>query len=222
MNWEAFWDQKAMSQHAFHQVGRIGGYHPQNIDIICEHIISSASILPHHHVLDVCCGNGLLTQKISLSCKHIIGVDQSKEQIRIAKETFPHLQFENKSGLEFTKLHNQKFDVILICFAFQYFDTFNKGKEIISALSSITKPGGVIFLSDVPDKNKFYHYYNTLSKRVRYLFNELTGKNDMGKFWSSTELDKICSLLNLDGKTLPQPHFLPYSNYRMDYIIQVK
>jgi ubiquinone/menaquinone biosynthesis C-methylase UbiE len=57
------------------------------------------------HILDLGCGTGDLTAKIAQHA-HVIGIDQSKNMIELAKENYPtlsfmvadacHLPFENK------------------------------------------------------------------------------------------------------------------------------
>ena len=65
MHWISFWDQQARSEHPAEQVGRIlrgKPAEPQLNQQIAEHIIHLLNLESHHSLLDLCCGNGVLSK----------------------------------------------------------------------------------------------------------------------------------------------------------------
>jgi 2-polyprenyl-3-methyl-5-hydroxy-6-metoxy-1,4-benzoquinol methylase len=46
-------------------------------------------------LLDLACGNGYITNQFTNTFDHIVGIDASKEQIEIAKNTYPKIEFVN-------------------------------------------------------------------------------------------------------------------------------
>lgn len=64
-------------------------------------------------VLDVGCGNGEFCAFLDTLGFHVVGVDDSYEGIKIAKEAFPHVKFLEKSIYELDETDlDCKFDVI--------------------------------------------------------------------------------------------------------------
>ena len=108
----------------------------------------------------------------------------------------------------------------MLYFSFQYFDSFNHGEQVILQMAKVLKPGGAILIGDIPDRQLIWEFYNTLPDKLRYYKNKLLEKNEMGKFWSKAELDKICQDNHFVGTLIKQPESLPYSNYRFDYKIE--
>jgi 2-polyprenyl-3-methyl-5-hydroxy-6-metoxy-1,4-benzoquinol methylase len=56
-------------------------------------VLRELKALPEPSVLDLGCGNGVLTSRFAESGIAITGIDVSESGIRIAKETFPHVRF---------------------------------------------------------------------------------------------------------------------------------
>jgi 2-polyprenyl-3-methyl-5-hydroxy-6-metoxy-1,4-benzoquinol methylase len=66
---------------------QVGRRKDTDFDIIAEDIMSKLEININDTVLDVCCGNGLITRKIANYSKEVYGLDFSEILIRTAKET---------------------------------------------------------------------------------------------------------------------------------------
>ena len=49
---------------------------------------------PGERILDLGCGTGHLTAQIAESGAEVVGIDSSKDMVRVASENFPHLRFE--------------------------------------------------------------------------------------------------------------------------------
>ncbi|WP_333813933.1 class I SAM-dependent methyltransferase [Muricomes intestini] len=59
-----------------------------------KNLISLIPQEPELCILDVGCGTGDLTQKLSEISTYVIGIDGSKEMIQAAKVKYPHLTFD--------------------------------------------------------------------------------------------------------------------------------
>lgn len=110
-------------------------------------------------VLDLGCGTGNLASMVSQAgAKKVVGIDYSKEAIKIAKEKFT---IEN---LEFRKCDykdvKEKFDVILLQGVLEHFDSpFDELKEIIN---NNLKEDGIIIASSPSFLNPRGYVWMTL------------------------------------------------------------
>jgi ubiquinone/menaquinone biosynthesis C-methylase UbiE len=74
MSWLSRWNNEAKSSRMVDQVQR------KDLDSTClaaEHIVEVLTIKKEDVVLDVCCGNGLITKEVSKHCSHITGIEFS-------------------------------------------------------------------------------------------------------------------------------------------------
>ena len=219
MNWEKFWDNVAKT--STNEIEQVQRKDFNSIILTTQNIHSKLQIDENDTVLDVCCGNGLITNEIAKKCKSIIGVDLSNILIENAKQNYPNIKFIKANATELSqKINPHTFDKIYLQFSFQYLDKKKEGEKVISEMLKILKPNGKIFIGDIPDKEKLWTYYNSLEKRFFYIISVIKKKKKLGKFWNKKELDSICHKKRVKGKVLEQPQNLPYANYRFDYLIE--
>jgi SAM-dependent methyltransferase len=229
MNWKKFWNQQAsLNTNPQAQVGRIKSgitLSEQVLDDIVQYIVEKLQLQPDDQLLDLCCGNGLLTHKLSQHCNKTVAIDISHEQIAQAKKLFssPDIQyFAADVSLPGYYAGAEKFAKINLYFSFQYFDSFTLGKQAIANMLPLLGDGGVILIGDVPDRKYLPRYYKKGKDRLRYHIKQLLGTNDMGKFWSEREMQRIANYLGLELEVLEQPDFLPYADYRRDFLFKKK
>ncbi len=223
MNWKEFWNQKSLEGNAQKQVGRLknGVVMPlQTLSLIADDIKQKIDLQANDSLLDVCCGNGLLSAELAKYCKQVVAVDFSELLINEAKikHKDSNIVFKQTDALQLQL--DEQFDKIVLYFSFQYFDSYQKGFELIKNLSKHMKLGSIILIGDVPDLAKKDVYYNTFSKKLRLFKQNIFGQNDMGKFWSEAEMNLVCHALGLKGEFMQQKNDLPFSNYRFDYLIK--
>jgi ubiquinone/menaquinone biosynthesis C-methylase UbiE len=227
MNWKSFWQQQGRQENPLLQVGRKGGLLKQEEEWLVEYaayIANQLNLTKEDIVLDVCCGNGLLTQYLAKHCKAILGIDFSESHIQFAQKHYasPTVQFVCGDALKLEdttfdgELFKQGFTKSTLCFSFQYFESVQQGLQVVTGVFKHTK--GALFLGDIPDRDRFFVYYNSFAKLGRLIKQMLFQQNDMGKFWSETELNFIAQAVHKKGEKLLQPRHFPYAHYRMDYV----
>ena len=224
MNWKEFWNNQARVKDAKAQVGRqvSGALHADELmDKIANKISSQIQLKATDEVLDVCCGNGILTKKLAGKCKSVDAIDFSEVLIANAKN-FGSSNI-NWYCLDATHFNlNKQFDKIVLYFSFQYFETNEKAERVISCLKNHLKPGGVILLGDIPDSAFKWTYYDTPIKRFFAIWSTLKGKNNMGRFWNKKALAKICLKHGLLTEIQQQENWQPYAWYRFDLLAYSK
>jgi ubiquinone/menaquinone biosynthesis C-methylase UbiE len=226
MNWETFWNiHSNKSSNEFLEVGRYSNtkiVSEDDIIHITNYITEKLELQTNDNLLDVCCGNGLLSFKLANKVKSVVGIDISETLLLKARQrnNLQNATFIKGNALVASEILDQKFDKILLYFSFQYFDSFRKGEQVITQLKKLLNPNGIILIGDIPDAKRFHIYYPTLKSRLRRFLQVITKQEPMGKFWSSKELEKICKKLQLKGQYLKQPESFLYQHYRFDFIIK--
>src|SRR5262245_51565942 len=87
-DWQSYWRLRPFDGDALAQVGRtINGRPVSNdqVELIVNAVLEGLSLHQNDHLLDLCCGNGLITKELSKLCEWVTGVDYSHELIRTAK-----------------------------------------------------------------------------------------------------------------------------------------
>jgi len=223
MNWKQFWEKQSKHANLLQQVGRKGGLAQQPESFLKEYaayIANQLQLNKNDVLLDVCCGNGLLTHYLAKYCNSTLGLDFSEAHIEYAHKYYANetVQFMYADALNLAQTALERnFTKATLCFSFQYFETVQQGLQVMRGMvqHGVTH----ILITDIPDRRRFFAYYNSPIKLLRLMKQMLLQQNDMGKFWSATELNWITKQLDANGTKIIQPDTFPYAHYRMDYLI---
>ncbi|RLI52276.1 MAG: hypothetical protein DRP09_18310 [Candidatus Thorarchaeota archaeon] len=225
--WIGVWEKPSDSLKA--QVGR-WEYH--DIELISKNIIEILKITKDDIVLDVCCGNGLITKKIAESCKEIHGVDFSEFLIETAKRknNGENIYYHCDDALNIDKKFKENtFSKAYCYFSLQHF-SYKKGEMLIKVLSKVTNSNGLILIGDIPDIRRIWRFYNTPKKKLSFFIDFISCKirgvggwnslDSMGWWWNPYRIKKICDRMNLKCEILEQDRNLPHAYYRFDVLIK--
>jgi len=83
-------------------------------------LLDACALTKDSHAIDVACGPGHLTNMMSKSGAHVVGVDLSSAMIELAKRLYPGLTFY-EARVEALPFENDSFDIALINFAIHHF-----------------------------------------------------------------------------------------------------
>lgn len=224
MNWKNFWENSGKQPNAMWQVGRVidGKAFPETlIKAIANDICQKLNINKNSSVLDVCCGNGIITHKIATACNNITGLDFSENLIAIANQHKSNNEtFIIADAKEFWL--NKQFDAVYIYFSFQYFESNTAAKNVLKCCLRHLKPGGKLLIADTPDLTRWFNFYRTPLQFIFWLKQSLLGQNTMGKFWHPKKLLNLCTALGADATIIHQQPWQPYNHYRFDLIATKK
>ncbi|MFT9493517.1 MerR family transcriptional regulator [Anaerosolibacter sp.] len=158
-DWAENYDQSVRSS-----VGQLGIY--QNYERILDNVYNKSIENKNMNIkiLEIGVGTGNLAKKFLCSGYDIIGIDQSRQMLNVAKRKFPNLKL--RVG-EFLKIpyENNTFDVIVSTYAFHHLN--NEEKQIASdEMVRVLKKGGRIVIGDLMFENQRIReeIYKTLSK----------------------------------------------------------
>lgn len=123
------WDTKDYTDHFsfVHQYG--------------EDVISLLDVPQGSFVVDLGCGNGALSQKLSDKGFRVLGMDASAEMIATAKAAHPDLSFVQGDAAEFTL--SEKADAIFSNAVFHWIDA-DRQETLLENVSGQLKTGGCL------------------------------------------------------------------------------
>ena len=152
------------------------------------------------NLLDLCCGNGVITREFIQSCDSICGIDFSKELISIAKNinTSNKIKFYNTDVFNVAKYYQKDrlFSKILMFGSLQHF-SISEFPKVLNLIQTQSTNDFIALFGFVPDKQYKWKFYNTLKKKALYVSRRLMKTDVMGTWWIKSDIIDICDSMNL-------------------------
>jgi SAM-dependent methyltransferase len=139
------------SDSPLEMVGRKGNH---DLDWFAAYIIDVLKIMPSDEVLDVCCGNGLVTARVAATAREVTGVDYSRLLLKQASDisSATNIAYIEGDARSLTSvLAGRRFGKMYVSAAFQYFDQ-QTGRDVLVGLRQVAKPDARLGIFDVPDR----------------------------------------------------------------------
>ena len=230
-DWKHFWatyrvDESEPLQQAGKTVNGIAIL-PEQFDAILRDVDSHLCLSREDVVLDLCCGNGLITREIAKRCTAVIGIDFSERLIEVAKELtrepnvrylvmdIKHLRVlrEILPWLAFTK--------VLWYDALAFFSASDL-YEILKVVKILTREGATILLGSVLDSRRKWYFFNTFKRKLLYVLRVSSLKSPVGleQWWESAQIANICTQLDLTSMVYRQSVEVHTASYRFDVKIE--
>lgn len=224
--WKAFWAehvQATASQHIQSQVLRTLNKAPISelqFQGILKEIEGKMEICTNDEVLDLCCGNGVITKYLASKCKRVVGVDFMPELVaQIDLEKHPNICriVEDVRKVDFKE---QSFDKVIIYAGLQYLSY----KETIYLFESVVrwlKNDGLFYIGDIPDRERRWNFFNTDERERAYFDSIKNEKPIVGTWFESEWLVKLGRYTSFkDVEILQQSKGLPYAHYRFGIVLK--
>jgi 2-polyprenyl-3-methyl-5-hydroxy-6-metoxy-1,4-benzoquinol methylase len=224
--WKEFWERfpGQFSRCEFmRQVGKTYRGQPisrNQLNMIVEDVVRKLNLQKDDVVLDLCCGNGLITSAIAKKCRHVAGVDFSEFLIGVAREfsgasnlcyyCLPALEMTPeifRPSIPFTKIYMYE--------SLQHFRE-DQLAPLLATLRLLSNEKTAILLASVPHKRKMLNFYNTAKLRSEFRERKRKGSLELGTWWNQSDIREICAAFNLRCRFLPQPDGLHTAHYRFD------
>src|SRR5262245_11503451 len=126
------------------QVGRTLDGKPVGLDQVClivDDITSRLRLEPSDVLLDLCCGNGLLTSRLAEKCRRVVAIDFSEPLLTVARRDYSRANVEYRLGsvrrLSHLGLAPGSFTKVLMYDALQHFAAEDL-RELLPQLKSLT------------------------------------------------------------------------------------
>ncbi len=171
-----------------------------DVDVIINDITNGLSLNKNDSLLDLCCGNGAITHKLSKTCRNIVAIDLSKELISIAKKQFSaeNIIYEHRDVYSLTKQfgHSLNINKVLMFAALQHFKK-NDLADLLLLIFSICGSDTRIFFGFVTDNSYKWKFHNSPKKKILYYTRRLLKYDKMGTWWQKDYIAEVCHSLNL-------------------------
>ena len=180
-------------------------FNPIRIRYIKDNIIDHFNLnnkskpLNKINILDIGCGGGLLSEPMSRLGAHVVGIDASEKNIKIAKmhAAKNNLKIEYKSTSPEKLKTNKKFDVILNMEIVEHVEDVN---FFIKSCAKLLKKNGIMFVATL---NKTLKSYVFGIIGAEYIMRWLPiGTHEWEKFVNPDDLISISKKNNLNLRKL--------------------
>lgn len=172
-DWLTHWREKALQKNQ--NLRSVSGYEgklsylsEKTSKILVNSIVKHLSLKPTDILLDVGCGAGMLTVPLQKFVGRIIGIDPVIEMLEYLPRTIK-TYVAKADKLPFL---SEKFDKILCHSIFQYFPNEEYALRVIKELERVCKPGGLIYIVDIPDNEQEVEY-NKYKKKEKHTLKRL-------------------------------------------------
>jgi len=231
MNWNRFWQsypRRAADLDKFQQVGKTVGGEAICDDVfkvIIDDIVEKLDLKKTDRLLDLCCGNGLISEALASKVEVIVGIDISKPLIKTANQTsyndnVKYICYDVKDLKSFSDEYSGYFTKVLCYEALSFFEE-KDFDNILKSLENITEPNSKYFFGSVLDYKKKYNFFNTIKSKFLLLKIIITGKDfGLGNWWKDFSIRNICKKNKIFHIKFDQDKRLHTSHYRSDHLLK--
>lgn len=190
------------------------------VRLIVNHIARALDLNASDTLVDLCCGNGVLTSQLAQMAGSVIGVDFSSGLLEAAR-TISAL-----ANVEYMQMDVTNLPGPLIGRAGKY--SMYEGlqylspKDLDSLLSRIGAYHGAIklFVGGIPDLSRLRRFYVSDENYRFYQEREASGNPHLGRWWAQDEMGQAAARNGYIVKIIPQPSDLYTSHYRFDALFE--
>lgn len=187
------------------------------IDRMIAELADALSLTPQDNLLDLCCGNGVLTHRLAAGAKNATGVDFSAELIRIANRhnAGPRLAYVtgDVSRLGTVEaLRGRQFSKLVMVAGLQHFAprTF---PDLLDNMLALAGAGATIVLAYVPEQGRQRRFL-TPRKQIKRAWLRATGRDIFGDWWDRQTIRDAAAARGLECDFPAIDPALPYAAYR--------
>lgn len=202
-DWKKFWQNYRLidirtENDLLFQVGKTvhGSVIPESqFEKDIEEIKENLNLNSSDVLLDLCCGNGVVSSRLSTDVKSVFGIDFSEAFIENAKKysSTENITYLSIDVLDTNKLKEflniNKINKVLMNDCLTYFNpkTLN---EIIKTLAEFDIE---ILMTSILDKERRNNFYNTFMRKWNYTIDVFfqNKKSGIGYWWKSSQIAEI-------------------------------
>ncbi|MFC2135033.1 class I SAM-dependent methyltransferase [Bacteroidota bacterium] len=235
MDWKKFWQNyRVVPIHGFEdllfQVGLTVNGKPVSkevFDQIIKDISNNLNLCKSDNVLDLCCGNGVITYTISKYVQTVYGVDYSKPFLKNAKDfnsslnIVYHLADINNREQMISTLGKSKLNKVYMYGSLAYFTKY-QFIELLKTLTEISQADTIFFFGGILDEERIWYFFNSIKRKLVYLIRIKLFRKDpaIGTWWKKKQIKEISEANGFQCVILEQNKILHTSHYRFDILLK--
>ena len=226
-DWRAYWDtigERASRDDYLRQVGRTVGGEPlseEQTPLLVAAILRALEPAASDVLLDLCCGNGLVTIELAPLFGWVVGADYSLELIETARERFaaPNITYLHRPAAEVGPGDFPAGRPTKVCMN-SALQLFNKPdfEALLAALNQLREGPMDLFFTDVPDADRLFAFYNTPERRAEYERRRAEGTEAIGTWWEQTDVMQVLDRAGYDAVVVELAPDRYASHYRFDLL----
>jgi len=219
---EAYYDQLAAPETDFRvQVCHTHHGKPvseQQFALMVADLKTALGLAPGDRVLDLCCGNGLITRDLAAEARSVVGVDFSAALLDVARThhqpkntTYYHLDALALDRL--AALEPEPFDKVVMHGALQHF-RHDQLAPLLHGILARCAPEATVLLSYLPDLARRGKFYNTPRRKLAWAWGRLRGLELMGSWWSLRQIAAVAEAQGRRAEAVALDPGLQTAHYR--------
>ncbi len=220
--WIDFWADYSVSSKGKDEQARVlrtlnkKSISSEKWEFALQHIKDSLEINAEDSVLDLCCGNGLITKYIAPSCASVTAVDILQDLLH----DIDTVQYSNVKTIcsDIRKLHfkEEQFSKIFLYSSLQYL-THSETVSLFENIYRWLKKDGIAFIGDIPDMGKLWVFFNNKERESIYFQSVKEQKEIIGTWFNKEWLLKLAVFAQFkEGTIIEQDPEMIYSFFRYD------
>ena len=222
VDWRTHWNQHARrsgGDEALRQVQRTVERRPitdEQWSMTISHVVAQLDLASDHLVLDLCCGNGLLTAALDAEVQGVVGVDFSDVLLReLPRRTSPRTAAVCADARDIP-FRPATFDRVLVAAALQHFEP-HETIRVLRRIASLLRNDGVLLVTDIPDRDRLWSFFDTPAREQDHFDSVETRTDILGTWYGRSWLEKLARHVGFRTATaIDQPGELPFQHYRFD------
>jgi len=232
-NWQQFWSnyrniEAKNERDLYLQVGKTVNKKPIPSFIFHEMIrviVDRLKLSTDDHLVDFCCGNGLVTCELAPEVRQVTAMDFADHLILAAKQfkQLPNISYhvgDITQPLDQVLAGGMLPTKFLMNDSLGYFSPATLHALLANIVHHMQGRPFSFLLTGIPNQDLKWNFYNTAERRARHLENEKQADNTndgLGRWWSVGEIQELCTQMGLHATTENQSANI--SDYRMDALI---
>ena len=197
------------------------GISTYQLKLLIRHIRSSLSLSLDDVLIDLGCGNGLVSRLLSCRVHSIYAYDFSAELLNYARTNCP------RKNIHYAIMDLRELESKLIAGGSKYLMyeviqhlSVEDFCDFLKKLDNIIDTEASILIGGIPDFKRIKNFYDTPEKYSFYLKSEERNEPHMGTWWMESDLNEIAEKHNFRCHYVPQPLDLYTSHYRFDILLK--
>lgn len=171
-------------------------------------------------LLDLCSGNGLFTAHFAPRCKSVTAVDISADLLaNLNQRKLPNVR-TLRSDIRKIRFEEGAFSHILLYACIQYLSE-GEAVALFREMFQWLKPGGLLFVGDIPDRKRLCMFYNTPERLALYFDNQIIDRDVIGTWFDEFWLLRLAESTGFQqADIIQQPPEQINAHFRFDLKVQ--